>query len=624
MINLRTFTLQLVALAVVAMGLIWMAGSGAALQSSAAEANNVYDRLHSDLGDLEHKIYADTLNIDATEQPGGLQQAEEEPDTRETLFKNIKIFNSMAYHIKNRYMEEIDSKDLVHAAIRGMLQNLDPFSVLMEQESYDRLMESTHGKYEGLGMQIDSRDDHIRIISPIEGTPAYRKGLQAGDVIIEIDGQSTYQMNTADAAGLMRGTAGTSVMLKIERQGVPDLLEYEVERAVIELKSVNYYGFIDNSDIGYIRLSRFAEETGNELRAAITDLQSQKKLEGVVFDLRSNGGGLLHQSIETANLFIEKDKLVVYTRGRTAESERRYNALNDPLLPNGKLVILVDEGTASASEIVSGAIQDWDRGIIMGQPTYGKGLVQQIFPAGSDESVALKLTTAKYYIPSGRCIQRPERDKKRSARMAMRDEESDETSDTLNIEEREVFFTNAGRMVYGGGGVVPDIEVENEKWYPIEMNLERKMIFFDFAVRYTSNHNEIGRDFEATDEILDEFNEFMKEKEFDYKTSLEVSLEEMRDVVKDEEKEDLFSASLENLTLLVEKEKDTDFERSRAYIKRAIKREVCTKLYGQTGQYEEVILKSDPGVRKAFELIRNDKEYTRVIEEGNHQDKAEL
>ena len=621
---LRRFTLQLVALAVVAMGLIWMAGSGAALQSSTAEANNVYDRLHSDLGDLEHKLYVDTINIDATEKSGGLRPPDEEPDTRETLFKNIKIFNSMAYHIKNRYMEDIDSKELIHAAIRGMLQDLDPFSVLMEQESYDRLMESTHGKYEGLGMQIDSREDYIRIISPIEGTPAYRKGLQAGDKIIEIDGQSTYQMSTSDAAGLMRGTAGTSVMLKIERQGVPDLLDYEVERAVIELKSVNYYGYIDNSNIGYIRLSRFAEETGNELRAAIDDLKSQKKLEGVIFDLRSNGGGLLQEAVETANLFLEKDKLIVYTRGRTAESERRYNATADPLLPNGKLVILVDEGTASASEIVSGAVQDWDRGIIMGQPTYGKGLVQQIFPAGSDESVALKLTTAKYYIPSGRCIQRPERDKKLTARMTIDGEDSIETPDTLNVQEREVFFTNAGRTVYGGGGVVPDIDVENERWYPIEMNLERKMLFFDFAVKYSTNHPEINRSFEVTDQILSEFKDFMKEKEFDYKTSLEVSLDEMRTVVKDENKEDLFSASLDNLAGLVEKEKDADFERSRDYIKRAIKREVITKLYGQTGQYEELILKSDPGVRKAFELIKNDKEYTRVIEEGNNHDKAEL
>jgi len=625
MIRLRKLTLQLVGLAVVSLGLIWMAGSGAALQTSTAEADGVYDKLHSDLGDLKGKVFADTMKIDATEESSVLKHPEEQPDSRETLFKNIKVFNSMAYHIKNRYMEDIDSRELIHAAIRGMLQDLDPFSVLMEQDSYDRLMESTHGKYEGLGMQIDSRDDYIRIISPIEGTPAYRKGLQAGDVIKEIDGESTYQMTTQDAANLMRGTAGTSVELKIDRQGVPDLLEYTVERAVIELKSVNYYGYFDNSNIGYIRLSRFAEETGNELREAITDLQNQKKMEGLVFDLRSNGGGLLHQAVETANLFLDKDRLIVYTRGRSDETERRYVADNDPMMPKGKLIVLVDEGTASASEIVSGAIQDWDRGVIMGQPTYGKGLVQQIFPAGGDQTVALKLTTAKYYIPSGRCIQKPERNKKPGAHASADEdeEEGDSESDTLKTIDREVFFTNAGRVVYGGGGVVPDIDVERDKWYTIEMNLERQQVFFDFAVKYTSEHPEVGRDFVVTDEILGDFKAFMKEKEFDYKTALEVSLDEMKEVVKDEEKEEIFSGSLEELEQLIETEKDHDFQRSRDYIKRSIKREIMTKLYGQRGLYEEIILKTDPAVTEAFELIRDDQEYTRVIKEGL-RDKAEL
>ncbi len=630
MTQLRKLALQVVALSVVGLGLIWMSGQGVALQQSSAEADEVYNRLHSDLNDYGTQILADTVNIDATDEPGTLEGETDEDitdeDSRETLFRNIKLFNSMAYQIKNRYMEDIDSRDLIHAGIRGMLQNLDPFSVLMEERSYDRLMESTHGKYEGLGMQIDSRDDRIRVISPIEGTPAYRRGLQAGDIIWEIDGQSTFEMSTEDAASLMRGPAGTSVVLKIKRQGVPDLLEYEVERAVIELKSVNYYGYIDGTNIGYVRLSRFAEETGRELHDAITELKSDGDLEGLIFDLRSNGGGLLQQAVETANLFIDKDQLVVYTKGRSEQSERRYYATEDPLYRNGKLIILVDEGTASASEIVSGAVQDWDRGIIMGQPTYGKGLVQQIFPAGGDTKVALKLTTAKYYIPSGRCIQRPERSKKQNAHADLGeeevpDEEGDE-ADTMNVIEKEVYSTKGGRTVYGGGGIAPDIETTREKWQPIEMNLERKQLFFDFAVRYTSQHPEVDRDFVVTPEILDEFKAFMQEKEFDYKTALEVSLEEMRDVIKDENKEDLFTQSLDELEQLVEKEKDTDFERSKDYISRSIKREIMTKLYGQRGLYEEIILKTDPTVQQALEMIRNDKEYTRIIEEGAK--KAEL
>jgi len=627
MTQLRKLALQVVALSVVGLGLIWMSGQGVALQRSSAEADEVYSTLHSGLNDFGTQMLADTVNIDATEESGALKADTDVSDeeSRETLFRNIKLFNSMAYHIKNRYMEDIDSKDLIHAGIRGMLQNLDPFSVLMEERSYDRLMESTHGKYEGLGMQIDSRDDRIRIISPIEGTPAYRRGLQAGDIIWNIDGTSTFEMTTEDAASLMRGPAGTSVTLKIKRQGVPDLLEYEVERAVIELKSVNYYGYIDGTNIGYVRLSRFAEETGRELREAITELKSEKNLEGLIFDLRSNGGGLLQQAVETANLFLEKDQLVVYTKGRTEQSERRYYATEEPLYPEGKLVVLVDEGTASASEIVSGAVQDWDRGVIMGQPTYGKGLVQQIFPAGGDAMVALKLTTAKYYIPSGRCIQRPERSKKQNAHATLDEEESDEEgdeADTMNVVEKDAYSTNGGRTVYGGGGINPDIETTREKWQPIEMNLERKQLFFDFAVRYTSQHPEIGRDFVVTPEILDEFKAFMEEKEFDYKTALEVSLEEMRDVVRDENKEDLFAESLDRLESLVEKEKEADFVRSEDYIKRSIKREITTKLYGQRGLYEEIILKTDPTVQKAIEMLQDDQEYARIIEEGAK--KAEL
>ncbi len=616
---LRKFSLQLVALTVTALALIWAASDGIALQTSSAETDIIYQELQQELASLNPIIIADTVNIKANDETDGASP-HELPDTRETLFKNIKLFNNMAYRVKNSYMEEIDSKDLVKAGIRGMLQNLDPFSVLLEEKSYDRLMESTHGKYEGVGMQIDNREDYIRVISPIEGTPAYRLGLQAGDVIREIDGTSTYKMTTQDAADLMRGTAGTEVTLTVKRTGVPDLMEYVIERAVIELKSVNYYGFIDNSNIGYLRLNRFAEETGNELREAVNDMKSQKKMDGMIFDLRSNGGGLLTQAIETANLFLGPEKLVVYTRGRTQNSERRYYSETEALFPKGKLVILVDGGTASASEIVSGAVQDWDRGIIMGENTYGKGLVQQIFPAGGDYGIALKLTTAKYYIPSGRCIQRPEHSKKDP--LGGHATPEDEVADTLNIEEKEIFFTNGGRTVYGGGGIVPDIESERDMYENIEINLERKSMFFDFCVQYSSNHPEINESFEVSDEIIAEFRSFLKGKEFDYKTALEVSLDEMKEIVEDESKQDIFDQSLEQLAKMVEHEKDADFEKSDKYIRRAIKRELMVKLYGQTGMYEQIVLKTDPVVRQAFELLINDKEYSRLID--GKDDKAEL
>ncbi|MCK5126596.1 MAG: S41 family peptidase [candidate division Zixibacteria bacterium] len=615
MTPMRRFILQVIALSIVGVALIWTAGNGVAVQSSNAMANQLYAELNTELSGNLDQLMADTMTIDADENR--LKQQTEHQESPETLYKNIKIFNEMAYHIKNRYMEEVDAKKLIRAGIRGMLEDLDPFSVLLEERSYDQLMESTHGKYEGLGMQIDSRGDRIRIVTPIEGSPAYRLGFQAGDVIWKIDTTETLNMTTQDAANLMRGTAGTSVHLKIKREGVPDFLDYDVERAVIELKSVNYYGYFPGTNIGYLRLSRFAEETSHELQAAIDDLKSQKNLEGIVFDLRSNGGGLLHQAVETANLFLDSARTVVFTRGRDIGSERYFSTESSPLFPEGKLVVLVNGGTASASEIVAGAVQDWDRGIIMGQTTYGKGLVQRLFSPGQDQSIALKLTTAKYYIPSGRCIQSPDRDHKRGSE-AYRSQTADENvNDSLTeLKEKEIFYTDGGRIVYGGGGVVPDVDIESEKWYPIEINLDSKSMFFDFAVKYSVAHPELDESFEVTDKIMTEFKSFLVDKEFDYKTSLEVSLEEMKEIVAEEEKEELFSTSLETLEKLITAEKEADFERSEKYIKRSIKREVLTKLYGQRGLYEGIVLQMDPVVQEALELITNDKDYSSAIAEG--------
>lgn len=622
MFDLRRFLLQLTALFVFAMGLMWVSGSGIALQTSSAEEENVYQQLHNNFAAADEMIVADTVNIDAKEKAPGTPEID--PDSPETLYKNIKIFNNMAYHIKNRYMENVDVKKLIRSGIKGMLEDLDPFSVLLEESGYEDLMESTHGKYEGLGISIDSRGERIRIISPMEGTPAYRKGLQAGDIIWEIEGKPTLGMESNDAVSMMRGDAGTSIDIKIKREGVSELLDYNIERAVIELKSVNYFGYIEGTNIGYVRLSRFAEETDRELREAFIDLANEKPMEGVIFDLRSNGGGLLHQAIETANLFLDSAQLVVFTRGRDIGSERYYHTDKSPVYPEGKVIVLVNGGTASASEIVAGAIQDWDRGIIMGQETYGKGLVQQVFPVGPERDIALKLTTAKYYIPSGRCIQRPERNHKRGSHaFAEQMDDNSEADSLVTEEEKEIFYTNGGREVFGGGGIYPDELIEPEPWYPIEMSLTAKSMFFDFAVKYSAAHPEIGWDFNVSDEILAEFKQFLKEKDFTYKTALEASLEDLKDIISEEDKEDFFKASIENLEGLIEEEKDNDFTKSQDYIKRSIKREVFAKLYGQRGLYEGIIHKYDKTVLNALELILDNEKYSTTISDGSKK-KAEL
>lgn len=617
MTAMRRFMLQIIALAVFAVALIWASGSGVAVQSSDASAEELYQKLHSRTDNIEADMLADTSGgTTSGRRPSPLEVKGSEG--LDTVFMRIKVFDNTVLEILNRYMEDVDAKKLVHAGIRGMLQDLDPFSVLMEGTSYDRLMESTHGKYQGLGIQIDNGDDHIRVISPIEGTPAYRKGLQAGDVIWEINGKSTYKMTTEDAASLMRGEAGTAVQLKIKREGVANLLDYEIERAVIALKSVNYYGFFEGTNYGYIRLSRFSEETGDELKEALHSLIQQKRLDGVIFDLRSNGGGLMDAATKAANLFLDKGKLVVATRGRTPESERRSLTVEDAMMPEGKLIILVDEGSASASEILAGAIQDWDRGIIMGQDTYGKGLVQQIFPLEEDQGniLQLKLTTAKYYLHSGRCVQKPENGRRDDVGPDVSLPDTSAGGPTAS-HTKDVYYTNAHRKVYGGEGIMPDVQLPTQKWLPIEVNLERQSMFFDFAVIYSSTHPEITRDFEATDGILAEFRSFMKSRNFDYKTSLEASLDELRKTIKETGEDSLFAKSIESVARLVAKEKENDFDKSKEYIKRAIKREIIAKLYGQTGLYEQMVLKTDPDVQAALNLIKNDKEYTRILSGQN-------
>ncbi|MEW5876256.1 MAG: S41 family peptidase [Candidatus Zixiibacteriota bacterium] len=577
----RRFRISITFLAFFAAGIIWVVGSGEATP----QREDAYAQ--SDAG---------------TDAPIGGRLR------RETLYKYTKLMNDISYRIQSHYMDTVNTEEMTYAGIRGMLDVLDPFSVLLERTSYDRLMESTQGKYEGLGMQIDLREDTVTVVAPIEGTPAERIGLMAGDRIIAIDGKSTVGMSTEDAAKMMRGTAGTSVTLTIMRAGLLQPLDYQVERAVIELKSVPYYGMADEANhIGYLRLNKFSQSTDDELKEAIAALENSGA-QSLIFDLRSNGGGLLDQAVKVSSLFLEKDKLVVYTQGRDPESQRKYFSTDAPLFSKGPLVVLVDGGTASASEIVSGAIQDWDRGIVVGNTTFGKGLVQQIFTLPETEDVALKLTTARYYVPSGRSIQKPSRSTKHP--------EFDEEGELIETEptEEDLYYTNAGRTVYGGGGIVPDVHVDEPTWTPLEVNLWRQNKFFNFAIRYTTEHTDVPREFEVTDAVVNQFRQYLEEMKFEYKTETQVQLEAMRDELnEDTERAEIYAASLDQLESHVQQEKSYEFEKSMPFIKREIKRAILTKQFGQRGFYEGIVLQDDDYVKKAIEILSKKDEYTRLL-----------
>lgn len=598
------YSVQLFSLTVFAIALIWFAGSGEAYQGDEIVINDpIY--------------FADTFHIDLEEKSDSPINEVSPREKRETFLRDVKKLTQTAFEIRNKYMEEVDTEEIIKSGIKGMLSDLDRYSNLLEKASYDALMESTHGKYEGLGMQIDSREERIRIISPIEGTPAYRQGLRAGDIVWDIEGISTEGMTASEASKLMRGKAGTSIKMSIKRTGIDNPIEFEIERAIIELKSVNYFGKVPGTDVGYVRLSRFAEETSHELRDAISSLNEQN-VSALIFDLRNNGGGLLDQAIETSELFLQQGNEIVYTRGRFQNSERHFQSQRPPLFPDKPIIVLVDEGTASASEIVAGAIQDWDRGLILGSTTYGKGLVQQVFPISADGSMNLKLTTAKYYVPSGRCIQKPEKQDKPHPESASIGEEVDSMEVT---EEKEIFYTNGGRMVYGGGGIVPDIEIPAETWKPIEINLYRNSMFFNFAVDYVAKHPEVKPTVEVTDEIIAQFKTFIKEKDFDYTSALEASIENLEETINKEEKQDLFAGMLDSLRAVAAEEKEKDFNISKDYIGKTIKRDIVSAIAGERGVYEEIVLKVDPGVQKAIEILGSN-EYSDLIKRG--QKKASI
>ncbi|MFQ6032774.1 MAG: S41 family peptidase [Candidatus Zixiibacteriota bacterium] len=533
----------------------------------------------------------------------------------DNLYANLKDLGEIASVVRSQYVEEVDPRNLIRAGIEGMLSSLDPYSEYLDEKQYQALLEDTYGQFEGLGIEIAISDGWLTVIAPLEDTPADRMGIQAGDRIIEIEGISTEGITAEEAVTKLRGKKGTVVNITIQREGIPEPMEYAIVRDVIEIRSVPYYGITSNK-IGYVRLNRFSEISSYELKDAISELL-QKEIKGLILDLRSNPGGLLTQAIEVASIFLDKDKLVVETKGRVSSQNRRFFSSDKPLSTELPLAVLVDEGSASGSEIVAGAIQDWDRGVIVGAPTFGKGLVQSLMQM--KDGAALKLTTAKYYVPSGRCIQKPELSRKSSQQP-----EEGPPSDSVQQEadlKKEEFSTKRGRVVYGGGGIVPDVLVTPDRLSPLEYNLLAKLTFFDFAVHYTATHPKLPKDFEVDQSILKEFKQFLKTKNFSYKTASEIELERLKETIKEEvglestygEGKRTIPQVLTDLEKLLKAQKENDLKESEDYIRWKIKESITVKLYGQSAKYEEVWFNYHPEIKKAIQILSDPDEYKSLL-----------
>jgi len=522
-------------------------------------------------------------------------RAEEDPFAR--MDKGFNLFAEVYKAVIRDYVEEVDPEESIHAAIRGMLESLDPYSqFLSEKASVDQLKIDTTGEFGGLGIQISIIGDVPVVISPIEGTPAYDIGLQAGDRIVRINGEPTKGKGIAEIVNTLRGKPGTQVTITIEREGVESPIDYTITRAVIKIKAVPLATRI--GDVGYIRLARFSKVAGDEVEAALRDLMAQG-IEGLILDLRSNPGGLLVEACEVADKFLEEGKLIVSTKGRVGDQNRHYYSEHPPVLdPKVPLVVLVDRGSASASEIVAGAIQDHDRGLIVGEQTFGKGSVQTVQSIESGRQAKLKLTTALYYTPSGRCIHRPELGK------------------IGQMDTSRVFHTDNGRPVKGGGGIHPDVVVPSFKLTRLVEALRKERMFFKFAVHHAAEHPDVSEDFQVDEKVLGEFREYLESRGFSYPFVGRKQVEELEKVLKDEG----FSEALKEVDRLreaLERTKERDFERSLPYIRMAIHREIASRVGGLAARIR-AMLPEDPQVQEALELLHDIERYASLIS-GEHK-----
>jgi carboxyl-terminal processing protease len=430
------------------------------------------------------------------------------------VYQQARLFDDVLGHVSTYFVDSIGETDLYQKATRGMLEQLkDPYSVLLTGDDYKALTEQTSGNYAGLGIQIDVRDGWITVVAPLPETPAERAGIETGDQIIEVDGKSTEGWKNDEAVKALRGVPGSRVAITIRRAGITDPIKYRLTRAQIHMRSVPPGTMFDRG-VGYISLSPVSETSAEELRQEIASMKS-KGMKSLIMDLRNNPGGLLDQGVKVADLFLDARQEIVSTRGRARGSTKEFFDEARQVWPDLPIVVLVNDGTASAAEIIAGALQDHDRAVVVGAPTFGKGLVQTLFPLG--EGVALKLTTARWFTPSGRTIQRIAKDEEDQATQAAMAVVADtvlgapdkENSDSA-LKERPIFHTDAGRIVRGGGGIVPDLVVRLDTLTAAEREFAKALgnglpqyrdALTSIALDAKKNHRVISESFKVTPEM---------------------------------------------------------------------------------------------------------------------------
>lgn len=517
------------------------------------------------------------------------------------ITKNLDIFSSVYREINVGYVEETNPGKLVKAGIDAMLASLDPYTnYIPESDIEDYRFMTTH-EYGGVGAMIGKRGEHVMITEPYKDAPADKVGLKAGDIIIEVDGESAEGKTTSQLSDMLRGQRGTTITVKVKREATNEVIERTVTREKIKIDDVPYSGML-REGVGYISLRGFTETASKDVRKAFEELR-EEGMEELILDLRGNGGGLLRESVNIVNFFVEKGENVVEVKGKVKEHYRMNKALYEPLDKDIPLVVLIDEGSASASEIVSGSLQDLDRAVVIGHNSFGKGLVQNTTDLSYNSM--LKMTIAKYYTPSGRCIQRIDYG-------GARDEygRAKEIPDSLLTE----YKTRNGRIVKDGAGIMPDLIVDDEEYSGLLAILMNEHIIFDFATRYYFDHDSIPEpeEFKLSDEEYRDFVDYTMTQDFEYKTESGETLKELEEVMKEDDFwEDVKEEYMALKQKLIRNKRD-DLLKFKPEISLMLENEIAGRYYYSTGRIR-AFLNYDPEIEKAVEVLNNKSTYDSVL-----------
>ncbi len=536
--------------------------------------------------------------------------------------EGIDLFGTVYGHVVNDYVKDVDPADISRNAIEGILKNLDPYSNYLPPIDYNQLREGAQGEFGGLGIEIATVNEYPRVMSyPLPDSPAEKKGLRAGDVIEKINGENTHGLDINEVVSKLRGKVNTDVTIHVRRSGVEDLMEIVITRGRISLKNVPYYGEIEEG-IGYIKLTRFNDDASDEMDEALEEIQNYDNLKGVILDLRGNPGGLLSAAQEVANKFLAKKSLIVYTKGRDPSSRLDLKANDTPFLhPNVPLVVLIDMRSASASEIVAGAIQDHDRGVLIGDTTWGKGSVQTVYN-DLPNSAGIKLTTALYYTPSGRCIHNERNFDEdyilsRLENVKLKEEREDTAVDEDSLEVRNEFHTLImERVVYEGGGITPDIIVREKLMGSIVRQLSIKSVFMNFAVEYVNRHPDLKENFTITDQIMKELKEYSSDdKVFEYTYPGKDDLEKFRKTVEREKINDDIIEMIDEMQKKLTARRDLDFDSHSEEIKQILRREIVASAFGPAAR--TIAAKEwDMQLKKTIEVLNNPEKYNSILTRG--------